>query len=36
MSYIFLPDAQEEFFEAALRYEQEEPGLGELESTSNV
>jgi toxin ParE1/3/4 len=28
MSYVFLPDAQEEFFEAILRYDREQPGLG--------
>lgn len=28
MSYVFLPDAQDEFLEAVLRYERERDGLG--------
>jgi len=28
MNYLFLTEAQEEFFEATLRYESEEPDLG--------
>jgi hypothetical protein len=29
MSYIFLPDAHDELYDAAFRYEKEREGLGE-------